>query len=76
MECLGSVNSEDPEIVRSMRQTKRDLTNVRLRSEAKLTGKNAMNMRAAEQGKPVPGSGKSNQTKSEVPMVQGNTTMN
>jgi hypothetical protein len=75
LECLNSVSSEDPEIVRSMRQTRRDLTNVRLRSEAKKTGKNAMNLRAAEQGKPVPGSGQSTQ-KSEAPMMQGNNTMN
>jgi hypothetical protein len=57
LECLANVTTEDPEIVKSMRQTKRDLTNVRLRSEAKKTGKNAMNLRAAEQGKPAPGSG-------------------
>lgn len=56
LECLGKVTTEEPEIVKSMKQTKRDLTNVRIRSEAKNTGKNAMNLRATEQGKPAPGS--------------------
>ena len=42
--------TKDPEIARSMRQTKRDLTSVRVRAQAKLTGKNALDLRAAADG--------------------------
>jgi hypothetical protein len=42
--------NKDPEIARSMRQTKRDLTSVRVRAQAKLTGKNALDLRAAADG--------------------------
>jgi len=42
--------TKDPEIARSMRQTKRDLTSVKVRALARSTGKNALDLRAQADG--------------------------